>query len=158
MLLTVIGRFQQVCASSAFFLYLVELAKISQFCVTPPQEMDKPLKTLSLFNERSEQTVAQSVEVARSLSARVRGLLGRNSLPPGHALLLERCKQVHMLFMRFPIDAVFCGSDDRVVHISKHLRPWTVSRFVGGASYVIELPAGAADELDIRLNDVLQLR
>ena len=48
-----------------------------------------------------------------------------------------------MAFMRFPIDAVFLDSTDRVVKVVAELKPW---RMAGcrGARAVLELPAGEA--------------
>ena len=43
-----------------------------------------------------------SVEVASTHADRVRGLLGRDGLEGG--LLLPRCRSVHTMGMRFPID------------------------------------------------------
>ena len=38
------------------------------------------------------------------------GLMGRSSLPPGDGLWLPDSNGIHMMFMRFPIDAVFVSS------------------------------------------------
>ena len=77
---------------------------------------------------------------------RMRGLLGRRSLPPDEGLLIRPAGSIHMLFMRFPIDAVFCDRDLRVVAVRRELRPW---RFAAakGARVVVELAAGAASTL-----------
>ena len=49
-----------------------------------------------------------------------------------------------MLFMRFPIDAVFLDREYVVVKVVPNLAPW---RFAAarGARAVLELPAGAAE-------------
>jgi uncharacterized membrane protein (UPF0127 family) len=48
-----------------------------------------------------------------------------------------------MFFMRFPIDAVFCDAELRVLGVERGLRPWrTAGR--RGAKVVVELAAGAA--------------
>jgi uncharacterized membrane protein (UPF0127 family) len=75
--------------------------------------------------------------------SRLRGLMGRRSLPSGHGLLLRPSPSIHTCFMRFPIDAVFLDRDLRVVSVRGRLRTW---RFAGqrGARAVLELPAGEA--------------
>ena len=91
---------------------------------------------------------------ARSALLRMRGLLGRRELPPGEGVLLEPASSIHMLFMRFPIDAVFLDRELTVVGIAEALRPW---RFATrrGAKAVLELPAGAAARSGLRPGDRL---
>jgi uncharacterized membrane protein (UPF0127 family) len=49
------------------------------------------------------------LEVAGSLWAKFMGLMGRPSLDAGAGLWLPDSNGIHMMFMRFPIDAVFLG-------------------------------------------------
>jgi uncharacterized membrane protein (UPF0127 family) len=78
--------------------------------------------------------------------ARLVGLLGRSSLDPDEGMLFRPTGSIHMLFMRFSIDAVFCTRDLEVIDVVRGLRPW---RAAGrrGARVVIELAEGAAAEL-----------
>lgn len=75
------------------------------------------------------------------------GLMGRASLPDDEGLLFPRTGSIHMFFMRFAIDAVFCDRDLRVVKVVRGLRPWRMAA-ARGAKAVIELPAGGADGLE----------
>lgn len=45
--------------------------------------------------------------VAESLAARLAGLAWLRHWPDSHALLLPRCRSVHTVGMRFPIDVAF---------------------------------------------------
>ncbi len=65
----------------------------------------------------------QHVEVASSMFARMRGLIGRRELPAGHGLLIENCGSIHTIGMRFPIDVVFLDRDWRVRRICRHVPP-----------------------------------
>ena len=79
--------------------------------------------------------------------ARMRGLLGRSSLAPDEGMLFQPAGSIHMFFMRFPIDAVFCDRDLVVVGVERNLQPWkTAAR--KGAKIVVELPVGGADGLE----------
>ena len=68
-----------------------------------------------------------------------------------------------MLFMRFPIDAVFLGEPDadgsrRVVAVHGGLRPWTgVVWWARGADGCLELPAGAAAASGTVAGDLVRL-
>jgi uncharacterized membrane protein (UPF0127 family) len=85
--------------------------------------------------------LAESVEVARNPWTRFKGLMLRRDLPP--ALLIHKCSSVHTFFMLRPIDVAFCAGDGTALRIYSGLRPWRATRFVRGAKYAVETPAGA---------------
>lgn len=91
--------------------------------------------------------VCARCEVASSHWRRFVGLMGRSSLAPDEGMLFPRTGSIHMFFMRFPIDAVFCDRDLRVVKVSRDLKPWRTAA-ARAAKVVIELAAGAADGIE----------
>jgi uncharacterized membrane protein (UPF0127 family) len=91
-----------------------------------------------------EQVVCEECLVADRPLARMRGLLGRTSLPPGEGVLLRPAGSIHTFFMRFPIDAVFVDRDGVVLGVENELKPWRTARR-RGAHAVLELAAGEAD-------------
>ena len=72
---------------------------------------------------------------------RVRGLLGRGSLSAGEGLLLRRCRSVHTVGMRFPIDVVLLDAADRAVRILT-VPPGRLVLPRPGVRHVLEAPAG----------------
>jgi uncharacterized membrane protein (UPF0127 family) len=94
------------------------------------------------------QVVCARCELADSSLKRMRGLLGRTGLEPGEGMLFRPAGSIHMFFMRFPIDAVFCDRDLVVVGVERDLQPW---RMAGrkGAKVVVELPVGGADGVEV---------
>lgn len=80
------------------------------------------------------------VEVARSLRARTRGLLGRDRLEG--AFLLCPAKSVHTFRMRFAIDVAFVDRDGTVRRAAT-MPPGRLSRLVLAARCVLEAEAGA---------------
>ena len=93
------------------------------------------------------QLLFDRMRFARSSRSRVRGLLGRRSLPAGEGLAFRE-KSIHMLFMRMSIDAVFCDGDLRIVKVVPQLRPWRFAA-CGSARFVLEIAAGDAARLGL---------
>ncbi|MCC7089189.1 MAG: hypothetical protein C3F10_12660 [Dehalococcoidia bacterium] len=99
--------------------------------------------------------LAADVRHARSVVSRTRGLMLRPALEPGCGLDIRPCGSIHMMFMRFSIDAVFYDREGRVTRVAHRLRPWIGLAFGGrGARGVVELPADAAD--GVQVGDVLE--
>ncbi len=91
--------------------------------------------------------LCERLSMGESLRQRFMGLMGRASMPEGDGLWLPT-SSIHMMFMRFPIDALFvskAGSDGTrtVVGLRQDLPPWRgIVLPVRGAEGVIEMPAG----------------
>jgi uncharacterized protein len=99
--------------------------------------------------------VCEECLVAATPFTRMRGLLGRSSLPSGQGILLRPASSVHTFFMRFPIDVVFLDGELRVVEIAADLRPW---RAAGkrGTRAVLELPAGECARRGLAVGDQIR--
>jgi hypothetical protein len=104
-----------------------------------------------------------TVDVATSWFARLRGLIGRASLPAGDGLYFPGTNGVHMLFMRFAVDCVFLGEPHadgtrQVVAVRRNLRPWTgVVWHVRAARGVIELNGNSAEAAGVCVGDMVRL-
>lgn len=79
-------------------------------------------------------------------ASRLIGLLAAGPPPPGHALLIPRCRSVHGFGMRAPLDVVFLAG--RRVLAVRRLRPGRVIAH-RSADAVLELAAGEAARLGI---------
>jgi uncharacterized membrane protein (UPF0127 family) len=114
-----------------------------------------------VHNLTRDTVLANRLETGASLWAKFRGLMGRSSLRRNHALWLPDSSGIHMMFMRFPIDAVFLDRPDgeatrRVVAVHRELRPWTgLVPFVRSGHGVLELPAGMIEATSTALGDVI---
>jgi len=88
--------------------------------------------------------VCARCQIADRPWTRMRGLLGRSSLPADEGILLRPAGSIHMFFMRFAIDAIFCDRELVVVDVVRGLQP---GKMAGrrGAKAVVELAEGAAE-------------
>lgn len=75
--------------------------------------------------------------------SRMVGLLGRASLDADEGMLFRPAGSIHMMFMRFAIDALFLDRDLVVVDVVRGLRPWRMASR-RGSKIVVELAEGAA--------------
>lgn len=123
----------------------------------PPEGEVMGTLTMSpaLVRESDGRVVASNLEVADSFLSRFLGLMGRAALPAGGALWIEPCSSIHMMFMRFRIDAVFVDAEGRVLKVSPRVLPWLGLTWCSGAAAVVELEAGAAGRASLSPGDRL---
>jgi uncharacterized membrane protein (UPF0127 family) len=84
---------------------------------------------------------ALTLLVATTRRARGRGLAGLDELPAGHALLLEPCRSVHTIGMRFALDLLWLDAGGGLVRLDAGVAPRRV-RSCRGARAVVECGAG----------------
>ena len=107
-----------------------------------------------LRNERNGRVLAHTVIPAFEPAARRKGLLGRDSLGEGSAMVLAPTNAIHTCGMRFAIDLVFVRRNGVVVKVRSCVPPWRA--VVGLSAYaVIELPSGTLGPDDVKVGDVL---
>jgi uncharacterized membrane protein (UPF0127 family) len=114
-------------------------------------------------NVTRDAVLASRVESADGLWAKFKGLMGRESLPAGAGLWLPDSNGIHMMFMRFAIDAVFVGRPGAdgarpVVSVHRALPAWRgLVPLVRGAHGVLELPVGTIDGTATAVGDAIVL-
>jgi uncharacterized membrane protein (UPF0127 family)/CheY-like chemotaxis protein len=96
--------------------------------------------------------VCERALVADRPLRRMRGLLGRHSLPAGEGVLLQPAPSIHTAFMRFPIDVVFLDRHLRVVKLVENLRPWRTAS-ARRARSTLELTAGEVAARGVQCGD-----
>jgi len=94
-----------------------------------------------IINLRTNETVLDDLRIADNFVSRFRGLMGIKSLPNNSGLWITPCNSVHCFFMRIPIDVVFLNKENQVVHISKNMKPWSISPIIRKAKSVVEVNA-----------------
>ena len=118
--------------------------------------LDRPTGSWILRNVRTGRAVATTIEPAFDSESRRRGLLGRDGIDAGAALIIAPCSSIHMFFMRFAIDVVFADRSGRVVKACRNVRPWRIA-IARGAFAAVELPVGAIELSETRPGDQLEV-
>jgi uncharacterized protein len=107
-------------------------------------------------NGRAGHIIASQIELAIDSQSRRRGLLGRDKLDEGAALIIAPCNAIHTFFMRFAIDVVFVARDGRVLKTYVAVGRRRIA-FSIGAFAVIELPASAISRAQVGPGDIVEL-
>ena len=104
------------------------------------------------------------VSVVDSDASREKGLGGRDGLAPNEGMLFVFGNDGHYSFwmkdMKFAIDILWLTSEGKVVYVQSSLLPSTFPSSFGpgdNARYVLELPAGFAQNHGILVGDLVQL-
>jgi uncharacterized membrane protein (UPF0127 family) len=109
--------------------------------------------TRSFINRTRGTTIASAARTADNPISRFVGLLSSPPLEPGQGLLITPCSQIHMFWMKFPIDVVFFDKQWVVVGVLENIRPWRVSPLYTKAKCCLELPVGAIAGSGTQLGD-----
>lgn len=103
----------------------------------------------------SDARVLASAQIADDRASRRRGLLKRDGFEG--ALVIERCRWIHTIGMRFAIDVAYLDADGvviKTIRMSRH----RVGVPVGRARSVIEAEAGAFARWGLRVGDLVEVR
>jgi uncharacterized membrane protein (UPF0127 family) len=147
-------------------LALVVLASCRQESDLPRIETDiafRPDGIVEFLAPDSTLITRIAVEIARSDSARARGLMQRRKLPArGGMLFIDQAPQVQEFWMEntpIPLDMIFVAADGRVLNIES-ARPFSrdLIESDGPALYNIEVRAGFAARHGITDSTIVRWR
>ena len=111
---------------------------------------------MKIFNTTRKTIIADKAVTADSFLKRMVGLLDRKELNPGEGLIITHCQSIHMVFMRFSIDVIFVGKENKVVGVVYKIEPYRFSPVFWKASYAIELPPQTIQKSQTQLGDFIQ--
>jgi uncharacterized membrane protein (UPF0127 family) len=103
-----------------------------------------PMKDRFEGLERRELRDGCVVFTTRTFSQRRRGLGKLDELPSGHGLHILKCRSVHTVGMRFPLDLIWLDRDGQVVEVTRDVKPRRSAACLR-ARTVVEVNAGEAD-------------
>ena len=105
-----------------------------------------------------------TVEIADSLFSRMRGLMGRESLPEGHGMLfLYDDSAVRTFWMKntpLNLDLIFFDKSWRIVSIRRNAQPYSLKPISStvAASSVLEIEAGTLGSVLLNIDDVARFK
>jgi uncharacterized membrane protein (UPF0127 family) len=109
------------------------------------------------LNLTRDTEIAGNLAAATGIFSRMKGLLGRKSLPAGEGLWIKPCKSIHTIGMKFPIDVIFLDAGNMVVAALPAIQPGRLSPFYASAASVIELPVGTIEQTATQPGDSIAL-
>jgi len=110
---------------------------------------------MKVINRTNNCIIAEKTIIADNIFSRFKGLLGKNTLNTGEALLIKPCNSIHSFGMRFSFDAIFVDKNNQVKHIIKNMKPCRISPIVLSACLTLELPSGTAEKTGTKIGDYI---
>ena len=125
--------------------------------------MEKNPTTVQVKSLKNLGLIADKCFVAERFFSRLRGLIGKSGLESGHGVLFPKCNNIHMWFMKFPIDVVFIrlekkadGNVWKVSSVHESVQPWRLLPLMDlRGSETLELPEGTIRSHAIMIGDEL---
>lgn len=112
---------------------------------------------MKAINSSKSIVVSSDLKEASGFFPRLMGLIGKASLGEGEGLWMARCRAIHTIGMKFPIDVVFLDRDLMVKKVVKRMRPFCPISFCLSAKGVLELPAGTIENSKIQVGDRMEI-
>ena len=112
---------------------------------------------MKIINLTKNTLLADEAKMANTFFTRLIGLLNRNSLRKGEALILTPSNCIHSLFMRFAIDVIFLDKIGKVVAVLPSFKPFRFSPIYFGASLTIELPEYTLQLTKTQPGDIIKI-
>ena len=110
-----------------------------------------------LFNRSRSNRVISRVKLAEGFFGKFKGLMFERKERFDYALVFDfdgekkTGASIHMMFVFFPIDAVYLNAEKEVVDIARSLKPFAINYTPKKKSaFLIELPEGYAKGISIR--------
>lgn len=122
--------------------------------MTPPNPANKESSYVPVWLV-CDGRVLSSAQLAVTRRDRRIGL--RNTTPDHEPLVLDNCRWVHSLGMKYQLDIAFLNYKKEVISI-RRLRPWRIDAPMRGATQVIEAPSGAFERWALRVGNVIEVR
>lgn len=115
------------------------------------------MKKAQIINIDNGTILAGSASIADHFFTRLKGLIGKKTMPKGEALIISPCSMVHCIGMKMNIDVLFVTNTGKIIKIISPMRPGQISPYIRNACYVVELPASQAAQTGTKEGDWIRI-
>ena len=112
-------------------------------------------RTYCVYNQIRECFISLGVTPADTTFARLKGLIGRTQLKFDDGVWVVPSRGIHTLGVLFPLDLMYLDSNNRVLHLIEHFRPFRVAPLRAQAASVLELPTHTIYSSQTQVGDQL---
>jgi uncharacterized protein len=112
---------------------------------------------MKIVNLTKNAVLADQAKEARTFFLRLVGLLNRDSLKKGEALILTPSNCIHTFFMRFAIDVLFLDKTGKIIQALPSFKPFRFSPLCHNSLRVIELPENTLQSTQTQPGDHIQI-
>jgi uncharacterized protein len=112
---------------------------------------------MKIINLSKDKLLADQARLADNPIKRLVGLLNRNTLSQGEALVLSPSNCIHSFFMRFTIDVIFLDKQGKAVKILASFKPFRLSPLCFSSLTVIELPENTLQLTQTQPGDMIKI-
>ena len=110
---------------------------------------------MKIQNKTQKMILSEDATLCPSLLQKARGLMFCRQRDLVFVEKKERRIPLHMWFVFYPIDIVYCDKDKKIVEIKENFCPWAFYSPKNKAMYVLELRAGIIEKTKTQVNDAL---
>ncbi|MBI5072259.1 DUF192 domain-containing protein [Candidatus Woesearchaeota archaeon] len=110
---------------------------------------------MEIENKSKKTILSENALLCPQLWQKARGLMFRSQRDLVFVEKKEKRIPLHMWFVFYPIDIVYCDAEKRVVEMKENFLPWKFYSPHTKAMFVLELKAGAIEKTKTSVNDFL---
>lgn len=110
---------------------------------------------MKIQNKTKKTTLSSDATLCPSLFQKARGLMFRSQQDLIFIEQKEKYIPLHMFFVFYPIDVIYCNSEKKVIELKEKFLPWTFYSPQKRAMFVLELKAGTISKTETAINDYL---
>lgn len=97
-------------------------------------------RTYCVYNQTRECFLSLGVTPADTITARLKGLIGKLKLKLDEGLWVVPSQGVHTLGVLFPLDLIYLNESHQVIHVIEHFPKFRIAPLRIKAASVLELP------------------
>lgn len=110
---------------------------------------------MRIENKTKKTILSEDALLCPLLWQKARGLMFRSQRDLVFVEKKEHRISLHMWFVFYPIDVVYCNAEKRVVEVKENFLPWTFYSPLQKAQFVLELKAGTIEKTKTTVSDLL---